>query len=394
VTCHHSNSILSLTNHKPSPRVQRHCSNLWAAGPRYYLHTMSKRQLPLLDISLYHREPQIFVEQLRSACHNVGFFLLKHDLPPGLSQLMLKESQDFFARPMEEKMQISYRDSRSFRGYMPLGVENTQGKLDAREQIEYAVEYPQQDQLWPAYERLKDINPWPTNFQPSLQVTTLEYSKHVCLIADCLRDALCLALGLDPSRLSRLFKHDDEKMEVPHWVLKLISYPPVVKDNQKHQQGVGAHTDTNFMTLILQDTVGGLQAFSQGEWFDVSTDDDSVLVCNLGEQAEIWSRGYFLATPHRVLANNKSNRNRISIPLFYNPVLSAKIEPIREEEISTSNWERDFDEKQHWRRNNNIMLNSVGDNTFKSLARSHPEVFRRHHPDLQLTEDGRIIPKE
>ena len=383
---------------------------------------MPKRPLPLLDISVYHEKPQLFVEQLRHACHHVGFFLLKHDMPSDLSRRMLAESRAFFARPREQKMQISYEHSRSFRGYMPVGVENTQGKVDLREQVEYAVEYPsdgRSSSSWPVYERLKDVNPWPQSFQPSLQNTTLEYSTHVCRIADCLRDALCLALGLDdPSSsaggLAPLFdpnSSSETTHEVPHWVVKLISYPPIDKtaeaaidsDTQQQQQGVGAHTDTNFMTLVLQDSVGGLQAFSQGEWLDVvssqsdddddddSNSDNNVLVCNLGEQAEIWSRGYFLATPHRVVANT-NDRNRISVPLFYNPILSAKIEPLQESQIKSELWERPqaYDQNQHWRRKNNAMLATVGENTFKSLARSHPKVFQRHHPDLQLTEDGRI----
>jgi len=31
-----------------------------------------------------------------------------------------------------------------------------------------------------------------------------------------------------------------------------------------------------------------------------------------------------------------------------------------------------------------------GANAFKSLARSHPAVMVRHHPDLRVCEDGRI----
>mmetsp|Transcript_55555 Transcript_55555/g.60163 ORF Transcript_55555/g.60163 Transcript_55555/m.60163 type:complete len:97 (-) Transcript_55555:21-311(-) len=56
-------------------------------------------------------------------------------------------------------------------------------------------------------------------------------------------------------------------------------------------------------------------------------------------------------------------------------------------------WERprDYDQDVHWRRPNNQMNPSVGENTFKSLARSHPQVFARHHSDLELLEDGRII---
>jgi len=46
---------------------------------------------------------------------------------------------------------------------------------------------------------------------------------------------------------------------------------------------------------------------------------------------------------------------------------------------------------QQWQRPNNLMIPSVGDNTFKSLARSHPKVFARHHKDLKILDDGRII---
>jgi hypothetical protein len=34
------------------------------------------------------------------------------------------------------------------------------------------------------------------------------------------------------------------------------------------------------------------------------------------------------------------------------------------------------------------MMATIGD---KSLARSHPEVFQKHHNDLRLLEDGQIV---
>jgi isopenicillin N synthase-like dioxygenase len=359
-----------------------------------------KPQLPLLDMALYHTNRPAFVEELRQACHTVGFFLIKHDFPDVANQ-MVKESRQFFQRPLVEKQQISYSKSPSFRGYMEFGVENTSGKLDAREQIEYAAEYPhpiqqqqqQQQRQWPIYERLKSpSNPWPTSYQPSLQPTTLEYAKNVCRVADCIRDSLSLALGYPPDRLKPAFEQKDMP---PHWVIKLVSYPPPLQkeEEQQQQQGVGEHTDTNFLTLVLQDTVGGLQAFSQGEWIDVPTDVPQVLVCNLGEQAELWSRGYYLATPHRVVSSSLRRCARISVPLFYNPILSATIQPVEEERLESIPWDRPKD-YHHWRRENNAMLPSAGSNTFKSLARSHPQVFQRHHPDLVLLEDGRILPRD
>jgi isopenicillin N synthase-like dioxygenase len=360
---------------------------------------MRPNKLPVLDIATYYTNKAAFVEELRTACHTVGFFLIRHGMTPSsLADDMVQESRRFFQRPPLEKNKISYEQSPSFRGYMQMGVENTAGKLDHREQIEYAVEYPNNvsnnSHAWPAYERLKSPrNPWPSTFQPSLQPVTVEYARQVCQVADCIRDSLCLALQLDPKILADKFENTED--QVPHWVIKMISYPPSPAADEDHQ-GVGAHTDTNFLTLVLQDQIGGLQAFSKGEWLDVPTDYGSeVLVCNLGEQAEVWSRGYFLATPHRVLRNTSSeNVNRISVPLFYNPVLSATMEPLEESLMSHVSWDRPNATSGHWRRDNNAMLASVGENTFKSLARSHPKVFAKHHPDLRILANGKIVRKD
>ena len=83
------------------------------------------------------------------------------------------------------------------------------------------------------------------------------------------------------------------------------------------------------------------------------------MVCNLGEQAEIWSRGYFLATPHRVLAN-KQLKPRTSIAFFYNPRLDATITSIPKDKMKGKvRWKRPQNYEQtnnHWKNKNNTML--------------------------------------
>lgn len=344
--------------------------------------------IPVLDIQSYYDDPASFVQELRLACHTVGFFLLRHDLPKDLAPRMLKEARHFFECPLEQKLEISYQDSPAFRGYMQLGVENTAGKTDVREQVEFAVE---QDAAiinnsdatqQPLYERLRGQNPWPDSFQPSLKCCTMEYVHQVCRIANHLREAMCLALGVDRYALDSLFE-DTTGNDPAHWVLKLVSYP---ESSDASSFGVGPHTDTNFVTIVLQDMVGGLEVYSKGQWIKVPANHGAnVLVCNLGEQAQLLSDGYFLATPHRVLS---SPQQRISVPLFYNPKLSATIRPMID--ANTLQWQRPRDYK-HWKCQDDLMLETVGDNTFKSLARSHPDVFSKHHSDLKLLQDGRIV---
>lgn len=271
---------------------------------------------------------------------------------------------------------------------MKLGVENTAGIVDAREQIEYATEENPYTTDWPPYERLRGKNPWPRS-QSSLRTATEEYTRHALRHADAIRDALLGVLEMDEPSRADLFGAIESR-EKPHWVIKLVSYPTVESD-AVNGWGVGAHTDTNFLTLILQDDIGGLQVCTrEGDWIDVPSDDEDVLVCNLGEQAEILSQGYFLATPHRVLANTH-DRQRCSVPLFYNPLLSATIRPCTVP--SSLPWDRSPDDVP-WRRSDNAMLSTVGDNTFKSLARFHAQVFAKNHSDLVTSKDGRVAKRE
>jgi isopenicillin N synthase-like dioxygenase len=140
------------------------------------------------------------------------------------------------------------------------------------------------------------------------------------------------------------------------------------------------------LTLILQDDKNsGLQVqTTDGEWIDVPPTPSNVLICNIGELAQIFSGGYLLATPHRVVRPKK--RNRISLPVFYNPKLDHVMECMIN--FSHLRWERNG--RSQWLREENTLLGSVGENSFKSLARSHPQVFQRHHEDLQILSDGQI----
>jgi isopenicillin N synthase-like dioxygenase len=175
--------------------------------------------------------------------------------------------------------------------------------------------------------------------------------------------------------------------------MKLVSYPPISVDVSATTQtgilqGVGAHCDSNFLTLICQDAhSSGLQVQNvQGGWVDVPPTEPNTLICNIGELAEVWTGGYFLATPHRVMLRPSATSSRTSLPVFYNPKLDTVLEPI---DTSALPWERSV--KKQWRRKHNKLMASVGENSFKSLARSHPAVFGKHHNDLQILEDGSIV---
>jgi isopenicillin N synthase-like dioxygenase len=88
----------------------------------------------------------------------------------------------------------------------------------------------------------------------------------------------------------------------------------------------GAHVDSGFVTLLAQDGVEGLQAQARsGEWIDVPPVEGTLAV-NFGKLLERWTGGRVKATLHRVIS---PERERFSMPFFYEPAADAEIAPLR-----------------------------------------------------------------
>lgn len=62
--------------------------------------------------------------------------------------------------------------------------------------------------------------------------------------------------------------------------LRLNRYPPCPYSSKVF--GLIPHTDTDFLTILYQDQVGGLQLFKDGRWFAVRPDPDALII-NIGD---------------------------------------------------------------------------------------------------------------
>lgn len=341
---------------------------------------------------MLEEDPAGFAQEMRSACRDVGFFVLA-GLPDDARSLhdeVLEVGRQFFALPRERKEAIDYRHSPHFRGYMRLGVENTAGKPDEREQIELGREEPAAEWVAtdPLFRRLRGPNQWPDEPVAFKRVVSRWLAEMEALSWSLTR-ALSSSMGLPATHLDPIFQ------DHPHVQAKLVHYPVpsgagVGSPADDAGSGCGAHSDSGFLTLLLQDEVGGLEVLSTaGEWIP-ATPMRGTLVCNLGEVVQMLSGGEYLSTVHRVRRPPPGGSGRISAPYFWNPCLDAIVQPLQRSNGTASQ----LASSRRPSSESNRLLASYGMNAFKSLARSHPKVFAQHHPDLRCLPDGEVVARE
>lgn len=332
------------------------------------------RIVPVLDLSRLEQgasERRTFLFDLRTAARDVGFFYLSgHGISASDIAEVLDASRRFFALPEAEKLAIEMVKSSQFRGYTRAGGELTKGKADWREQLDIGVERQAiaQGPDVPAWTRLQGPNQWPAAL-PELKPALLAWQTKATAVAIRLLKAFALSLDQAEDAFDPIY--EDE----PNHRMKIVRYPG--RDATGDDQGVGAHKDGGFLTLLLQDENKGLQVEYDGSWINVDPLPDT-LVVNIGELLELASNGYLKATVHRVVTP-PAGVERISVPFFFSARLDATI-PLLElpEELAGEARGPASDPE-------NPLFRNVGTNVLKSRLRSHPDVARRHYADLLET---------
>lgn len=312
-----------------------------------------------------------FLDDLRTALHEVGFLQLTgYGAAAGQVEDLMEITRRFFALPLPERLALDNRRSPHFRGYTRLGHEITAGRPDAREQLDFAPEQePVPRAAWDApFDLLRGPNQWPAAL-PGLRTAVLAWAALLGRVGTELTHAVAAALGQREDHFDAAFAG------APHWFGKLIRYVGRPGDGPD-AQGVGPHADWGFLTLLLQDGTGGLQARppGTGAWVDV-VPRPGALVVNVGEMLEVATQGYLVATDHRVLPC-APDATRQSVGFFWSPRLDATLPAVS---LPPALAAAAPGVSQHA---HNALLPRFGDNALKGWLRSHPEVAARHHPDL------------
>jgi len=337
-----------------------------------------KRTIPVLDFSRYQADPasrKEFLEDLRHAARDIGFFYLTgHGIAQSLIDDVLAASRRFFALPDKEKLQIEMVNSPHFRGYNRVGQELTKGQRDWREQVDIGSEAPAlHDPKLPAWTRLQGPNQWPVAL-PELKPLLLEWQDRLTDLSTRLLKTFAIVLEQDENAFETIYAG------TPNHLIKIIRYPG--RDSTESEQGVGAHKDSGFLTLLLQERQKGLQVeAADGGWIDAEPRAGTFVV-NIGELLEMATDGYLKATVHRVVTP-PAGTDRLSVAFFLGAPFDAEI-PLLDLaphlKAQASGVTRDPQ---------NPLYRNSGQNALKSRLRSHPDVARRHHADL-LAAQARV----
>lgn len=292
--------------------------------------------LPILDIGPYLADAEgareKLADELREACETTGFyFMVNHGIPQDLIDMAFEEAARFHALPLEIKQRV--KQGEHYVGYVNLGdvrpavdeergedFENRKNKPDLHASYhvnrDFAVDHPR----CLAGERFYIPQPWPDEADlPGFRDNIQTYYRAVESLGHRLLPVYAAALGVPGD-------HFDAHFEDALAWLRLIHYPRV-KERVENQLGTGAHTDAGFLTFLPQTEVAGLEVqLPSGAWVMAPKVPGSFVI-NAGQMLRRWSNDRWLASPHRVISPD-GERDRYSIPLFFNPGAQAMIECI------------------------------------------------------------------
>lgn len=249
---------------------------------------------------------------------------------------MFAKSAEFFKRPQEQKDSLAWTTPESNRGYSRIGREKvTQSddvdevaKLrannpDLKESIEIGKENePDHPNQWP--DKIDAEGEAFTKLMQSFFSTCDEF--HVKVM-----QAIALGMGLDEHFFDPYTNGGDH-------TLRLLHYPAVHKsvfENNPDQVRAGEHSDYGSITLLFQDTIGGLEVRSPKGTFVRAKPIEGTVVVNAADLLSRWSNDDIMSTHHRVVQPpaqegdvSETYPARYSIAFFCNPNFESCIEAL------------------------------------------------------------------
>ncbi|XP_073158368.1 1-aminocyclopropane-1-carboxylate oxidase homolog 1-like isoform X1 [Henckelia pumila] len=248
---------------------------------------------PVIDLAdgLDKHDPlkrERIVEEIRDASEKWGFFqVVNHGIPTACLEEMLDGVRRFNEQDPDIKKHYYSRDFTKAVGYysnFDLYISPAANWKDSF----HCVMAPE--------------SPPPEDLPAACRDIIIEYTNHVKKLGGSLLKLMSEGLGLSSDHLTGM-GCADTLAQICHY------YPPCPEPELTI--GTPKHSDYGFMTVLLQDDVGGLQAQHQGQWVDVPP-TPGALVVNVGDLLQLISNDKFTSAEHRVLASRAGPRTSVA----------------------------------------------------------------------------------
>ncbi|MCD7453650.1 Acyl CoA oxidase [Datura stramonium] len=275
--------------------------------PKYRPQTCETQFVfPVIDLEGVDEDPikhKEIVEKVRDASETWGFFqVVNHGIPTSVLEEMLQGIRRFFEQDVEIKKQYYTRDS-------------TKKVTHVSNFDLYSPSVPAANWRDSLYCFMAPVPPSPEELPTACGEILMDYSKHVLELGSSLLGLLSEGLGLDRCHL--------ENMDCAKGVGVVVHYyPPCPKPELTI--GTNQHSDGGFITVLLQDHIGGLQVRHQNQWVDVPP-TPGALVVNIGDLLQLISNDKYISVEHRALSNKVGPRVSAASFFYTDPTLSSKI---------------------------------------------------------------------
>lgn len=253
---------------------------------------------------------------LKAALGSWGAFeLVDHGVSRAVIDGAFAAAAEFFRLPLETRMEIKV--DKHNRGYAPMHQTVYPGNLpDLKESFNMGTKLANDDPDVAAGKPLHGVNRWPD--LPGFRAAVEAYFDAVMVLGDRLLGPLAWCLDLTPGDLRARYRK-------PIAFMRLFHYPPTV-NVARNEYGAAEHKDYGFLTILAQDSVGGLEVRSPDGELVLAPPRPESFIINAGDMLSEITGGAIRSAPHRVI--NRAGVARYSIPFFYDPDFDARFESL------------------------------------------------------------------
>ena len=290
---------------------------------------------PLLQADADSRSRQVCLSNLVQVLRESGLFTIKNfGWSSAFMQEALEASRELFT--LQDDLKAIPMSSSTMRGYISMGGESglPNAVFEPKEGFAYGSNVStlttnesgqfDSDDLYRYY--LSSENLWPTSLSESSKRILNDIYVECTQLSKLLTLAILEAFDMDMTLGQHMIDHEDGQ-DIS--VMRLFHYLMVSANSDRAEKtvlGSSPHRDWGLLTIILEDSVGGLEYYDkQGKsWVSVETEPNTLIV-NAGDFLSLLDTE--IESPiHQVISPKTSDR--YSFVFFFYPTFDTLLPPM------------------------------------------------------------------